>query len=371
MNRMTGMKTLAAVAALAVLGGCNRQKAEVRATPPKAVGVVKAQADTPMKATMRVQGSLRVKDRASVAARVPGTIDGLFGEEGTGVKAGDVLFTVDRENLENAVRVASNELAIARAKTSEVEASLRKATLDRDRLNRLVEKSAVTKDAAERAELQFQIATSGLAAIRATTVKAESALAIATKNLADSRIVAPFDGIIVRKDKNLGDYVSPGKAVFEMENSSVYEVSCSVNADRYAEVKVGETEVAPFGPASLKGKSYKVTYKSAAVNPVSRTFEVRAEVPVSADMVSGMVIDAEIVTRSYRATTLPASALAFLGGEWTVYAVTDSKVSRIAVKRGAEYDGRVEIGNPEAVAGKDIVGEGILLVNEGDTVRVK
>ena len=113
MNRMTGMKTLAAVAALAVLGGCNRQKAEVRATPPKAVGVVKAQADTPMKATMRVQGSLRVKDRASVAARVPGTIDGLFGEEGTGVKAGDVLFTVDRENLENAVRVASNELAIA------------------------------------------------------------------------------------------------------------------------------------------------------------------------------------------------------------------------------------------------------------------
>jgi multidrug efflux pump subunit AcrA (membrane-fusion protein) len=156
-----------------------------------------------------------------------------------------------------------------------------------------------------------------------------------------------------------------------MENSSVYEVSCSVNADRYAEVKVGETEVAPFGPASLKGKSYKVTYKSAAVNPVSRTFEVRAEVPVSADMVSGMVIDAEIVTRSYRATTLPASALAFLGGEWTVYAVTDSKVSRIAVKRGAEYDGRVEIGNPEAVAGKDIVGEGILLVNEGDTVRVK
>lgn len=368
---MTNTKTLAALAALAILGGCNREKPEERVTPPKAVTVVKPQADTPMKATMHVQGSLRVKDRASVAARVPGTIDALFGEEGTRVRAGTVLFTVDRENLENAVRVASNELAIARAKTAEVEASLRKATLDRDRLNRLVEKAAVTKDAAERADLQFQIANSGLAAIRATTVKAESALSIARKNLADSRIVAPFDGIIVKKDKNLGDYVTTGKAVFEMENSSVYEVSCSLNADRYAEVKVGETEIAPFGPASLKGKSFKVTYKSAAVNPVSRTFEVRAEVPVSADMVSGMVIDAEIVTSAYTATTLPASALAFLGGEWTVYSVADSKVSRISVRRGAEYEGRVEIVNAVAVAGRDIVAEGILLVNEGDTVRAR
>lgn len=56
---MTNTKTLAALAALAILGGCNREKPEERVTPPKAVTVVKPQADTPMKATMHVQGVRR------------------------------------------------------------------------------------------------------------------------------------------------------------------------------------------------------------------------------------------------------------------------------------------------------------------------
>ena len=360
----------ASAAALALLAGCGRREAAAVAAQPMAVAVTRIAPETPMKKILRVQGSLRVKDAAAVAARVPGTIDAILAEEGAFVTAGTVLFTVDQENLSNAVRAAADDLAIARAKVAEAEAALEKAVKDAARLDRLLARGAVTKDQAERAALQHKVAAASAEAARALVTKAEAGLAVAEKNLADSVVKAPFDGVLTKKLKNAGDYAGPGTPVFRMENTAVHEISCQLNSDRYADVAVGKTALIAKNPASLAGKAFSLTYKAAAVNGMSRTFEVRAEVPMGADMVSGMIIDAEIVTRTFTAATLPVSALAFRGEKWVVFAVENGKAISCDVKRGVENSGRVEIVNAEALTGTDIVARGILLLNEGDAVRV-
>lgn len=361
---------VASAAALALLAGCGRREAAAVAAQPMAVAVTRIAPETPMKKILRVQGSLRVKDAAAVAARVPGTIDAILAEEGAFVTAGTVLFTVDQENLSNAVRAAADDLAIARAKVAEAEAALEKAAKDAARLDRLLARGAVTQDQAERAALQRRVARASAEAAQALVTKAEAGLAVARKNLADAAVKAPFDGTLTRKFKNAGDYATPGRAVFEMENTSVHEVTCQLSADHYAEVAVGKTQLVAKGPASLAGKAFPITYKAASVSGRSRTFEVRAEVPMAADMVSGMIIDAEVVTRAYTAATLPVSALAFRGGTWVVFAVEDGRAVSHDVRRGTECNGRVEIADPGALAGKDVVANGILLLNEGDAVRV-
>ena len=142
-----------------------------------------------------VQASLRAKESALVSARVPGTIDALFAEEGAKVEKGAKLFQVDRVNLENAVRAAEDDLRLARAKAREAEVTREKTRLDDSRMKRLSEENAVTRDAAEKAAVANARADAACDAAAAQITKAETALAIAKKNLADSIRFACEEGV--------------------------------------------------------------------------------------------------------------------------------------------------------------------------------
>lgn len=278
-----------------------------------------------------VQGSVRAKNSAVISARLPGAIDAMFADEGDAVKAGQALFQVDQVNLANAV---------ALAKAADI-----KAQLDATRMARLVRDGAVTTDAFEKAEV---MATS-------TALK----LAVAEKNLADSEVRAPFGGIVTRKHKHAGDFVGPGASVFTLEDPSVYEICLSLNAAQYAKVKAGETKV----------NGLPVTYKSPSVNPATRTFEVRAVVPKSEALASGMIVDCEVVLAERTSQAVPSTAVSLRGGGNCVFKVADGKVVRVGVTAGATAGGLTEILAPRLAPDDAIITEGMLLVNEGEEVR--
>jgi len=358
MNRFAFVFCLLSV----VLLGCSKQEtADARLLVR--VGTVKR--DVAFTDALRVQGMVRAKDTTSVSARVPGTIDALLVEEGATVTKGTPLFQVDRVNLENAVRAAKDDLAMAKAKVEQAKVASEKASLDAERLKRLLAGAAVTKDMSEKAEVGAKSAAAALEAAEALRTKAETGLAVAEKNLADSRVTAPFDAVVTRKYKSAGDYVGPGARVFDLENPSVYEICVSLNAAQYARVVVARTEL------ELEEKVEIVSYKSPSVSPLTRTFEVRAAIEKTPDLAAGMLVDCRIVFARRKGQALPASAVARRGGSDCVFAVKDGKVTRINVEAGLETDGWREILKPALTDETKIILEGMLLVNEGDEVRVK
>ena len=349
--------------------GCSEQVAERQETRPL-VRVGAARQGVAFVDALRVQGSVRAKDAAGVSARIPGTIDAVFVEEGARVKKGDALFQVDRQNLENAVRAAKDDLAMAKARLAQAEATVGKAKLDSARMARLFEGAAVTKDALEKAEVAAKSATAAFDAAQATVTKAETGLAVAEKNLSDSCIRAPYDAIVTRKHRNVGDYVGPGVRVFDVENPSVYEISFSLNAAHFARVKPGKTTVRLDKP--LAGvRDIPLAYRAPTVSAVTRTFEVRALLPRTDDVAAGMLLDGEIVFASHAGQGVPSSAVANRGGSEAVFAVVDGKAVRIAVEAGLETDGWREIVRPALGPENKIILEGMLLVNEGDEVRTQ
>lgn len=281
--------------------------------------------------SLRVQGSVRAKNTALISARLPGAIDAMLVDEGDRVKAGQTLFQVDQVNLSNAV---------ALAKAADL-----KAQLDATRMARLIRDGAVTKDMFEKADVMA----------KSTALK----LAVAEKNLSDSAVKAPYDGIITRKHKHAGDYVGPGVPVFSMEDPSVYEICLSLNAAHYAKVKVGETKV----------NGLPVSYKSPSVNPATRTFEVRSVVPMTDALASGMIVDCEVVFAERTSQALPATAVAKRNGRNCVFKVVEGKVVRVDVEAGATEKGLTEILSPQFTPNDAIITEGMLLVNEGEEVR--
>ncbi len=354
---------LAALALAIAAAGCAKEKPA--AAPEETRALVKVGQVDParrFRESRRVKAAIRAKESALVSARVPGTIDALFVEDGASVKKGERLFQVDRVNLENAVRAAEDDLRLAKASLREAEAVREKAKLDMERLKRLFEGGAATKDSAEKAAVAFARSDAACDAAKATITKAETALAIAKKNLDDSTALAPFTGTIKRKLKDAGDYAGPGTPVFAMDNPAVCEICFDMNAMDYARVKAGETKVMAVG------RELTVSYKSPSVNPATRTFEARAVIELDEGLAPGMLVDAEVVLRDSSSPGLPARAVNLRGGKETVFAVEGGRVKAIEVEAGASFEGWREVkGVPE---GAKVIVEGMLLVNEGDEVRV-
>ena len=358
----------ACVLALAA-AGCSEQVVERAETRPL-VRVGAARQGVTFVDALRVQGTVRAKDAAVVSARIPGTLDAVFVDEGARVKKGDPLFQVDRQNLENAVRAAKDDLAMAKAKLAQADVTVGKAKMDAERMERLFAGAAVTKDTLEKAQVAAKSAAAAFEAAQATVTKAETGLAVSEKNLSDSCVRAPYDAVVTRKHRNVGDYVGPGVCVFQVENPSAYEVSFSLNAAHFARVKPGKTTVRLAQPLAGK-RDLVLTYRSPTVNAVTRTFEVRAQLPRTEDVAAGMLLDGEIVFASHTGQGVPAAAVADRGGSEAVFAVADGKAVRIAVETGLETDGWREIVRPALEPDKKIILEGMLLVNEGDEVRTK
>lgn len=330
--------------------------------------------------TAVVQGSVRTKFTAAVASRLAGTVDEVLADEGDTVAAGTPLFQVDRVNLENRVAIARDDQAVAaaaleeaKAAVAEAEAAHDKAKTDEARYSRLYNDSAsVTKDAWEKAQLQLRTAAAALARAQAAVATAEAkiqqaatALRIAEKNLADSRVPAPFDGIVTAKLHDRGDFVSAGTPVFTLDDPRVREACFTLTADRYADVAVGRTQV-----RTSFGQTLPVTYKSPTVSPASRTFEIRVTLAPDPAIAPGMLCGGEVVFASRTGAGVPASAMVLRDGRQTVYTVdSDGVVQAVPVAKGASADGLTEVLDPAPLQGAAIVAEGMLLLNPGDRVK--
>lgn len=350
--------------ALAFAAGCERKVGDAPEVRPL-VKVGSVMRNVAFADSLRVQGTVRTKNSATVSARMPGAIDEILVEEGAAVKKGDALFRVDRVNLANAVRTAEDDRRLAQAKLAQAVVQDEKARLDAARMKRLLDAKAVTKDLWERADVAAKTAAAALDAARATVTKADTALSVARKNLADSEVRAPFDGVITRKYKDAGDYVGPGAPVFAMDDPNVYELSLSLNAERYAKVVEGETEIVLPGTNG----AVKVCYKSPRVNPATRTFEIRAAIAKTAALAPGMIADCEVVFARRRAQAVPATAVALRGGTDALFKVVGGKVERVSVVAGLTNGDLREVRSPALADGDEIILEGMLLVNEGDEVR--
>ena len=306
-----------------------------------------------------VQGTVRAKTSILVSARVPGTLDALLAAEGAHVKSGAPLFRIDRSNLVNAVRSAENEIAVAKAAVAQSKASLEKAAADRLRMSKVVGTGGVSQRDFEQSVFAEKTAEAQLAAAEALLSKTETGLAVAKKNLSDSEALAPFDGTITRKLKDVGDYVAPGTPVFAMEDDAPCEVRFSLDASRYGAVLVGETKIG----------GDTIFWKSPTIDSATRTFEVRTRAPRSSGLKPGMLVDAEAVFASFDAPAVPSSAVNPMpDGTRAVFTVENGKIVRRNVTVAAESGGWTAIRAGELPKDAQVVADGMLLLHEDDEV---
>ncbi len=332
-----------------------------------------------------VQGNLEAKNLAEVSARIEGTIDSIFVDEGDDVVAGKTkLFQVDSLNLRRAVDVRRQDLAVVRCSLREaqagleqVDAQLEKADRDLRRYERLHESNTVSSDAFEQVQSQHkQIKAAhkhsvSLVDLQKERVRqAEIALSIAEKNLSDSLAYAPIDGTVSKKYHEAGEMPEKGKPVLRIEDTSVIEVSAFLPDQFYTDVRPGRT-VVNIRVGERDVGDYKVSYRSPTVNPRLRTFEVKCTmVDPPEGVVPGAMADVSIVLERTEGLGVPLQAVQHRGDDDVIFVVGSETARSVKVETGLQTDGYVLLKKCSLTEGTPVVTQGQNFLNDGSLVKV-
>lgn len=374
---------LAAAGMFFGVAGCGKKNTAGKQN--KVVRVSLAQlTEQDFKQRIPVQGTVEPVEFAALSSRTEGTLDILNVDEGDVVKKGQLLFQIDRRNLENEVTVAQRALDVCETevKTARISFDLAKirqtkARIDFERAQTLRKSNAVSQDSFETAELAFKEAqaecnraASLVDIAEALVEKQRNNLSIAQKNLADSEIKAPFDGVITDTFVEQGEFVKGGTEILRLENPAARDVVCFISALHYPNIVPGETRAlfrlddAPAGEAV-------VTYRAPNVDPLSRTFKIKIRVPQHTALVSGVMCSVDLLTRERHGFGLPADAFQQRdNGQVIVLAEKDGKAEQIVVKPGITDNNMTEILDAEPLKGRKFIVRGQTFVNAGDQLSV-
>lgn len=209
-------------------------------------------------------GTLEARVEATISPKISGRLMELYADQGDRVAAGDLLVRMDDEEWRQQVAIAeanvdASTAAIARLNTDKNRsvAVYEQAKKSHDRTQTLVAQNAVSRDEVDKAVETLAVAEAGVSRAEAAIaegqtekVAAEKTLQYHRARLRDTEIRAPFDGLIVRRQREPGDIVAPGGSVLTL-----------ISTDQlWIRAWVDETEMARLAPQ----QSARVVFRSQA-----------------------------------------------------------------------------------------------------------
>jgi len=329
-------------AATVLLAGCNRAEPQASAAPPPPeVGVVTASATTVPMAT-ELPGRIEATRTAEVRARVTGVVQKRLFREGSDVKAGQVLFSIDPAPYQAA-------LASARAQLARAQANLEQATELDERFRPLRDAKAVSEQEYINAHAARAQAEADVAAGRAAVQTAQLSLGYAT-------VTAPISGRIGRAMVSEGALVTQAEATQMAIIQQVDPVYANLTQPvselrRLREaVSQGQAKRADSVPVQIVGDDGRVLpqagrllFSDLSVDPSSGEVSLRAEVPnPGVQLLPGMYVRVRLAQAQFTgAVLLPQQAVTRNAqGDSVLVVGSDAKPVQRPVRIGGARDGQ-------------------------------
>ncbi len=163
-----------------------------------------------LESTLQISGNLVPQTRVAVTAKLPGTLSSIRVDIGDRVRAGQVVATLDRREIDAQVDAAEAAVNVATAGVEAAEAALANAVLERDRAQNLFDRGAVPKQRLDAADTARRSTAAQRDLAKATHAQAEAALRRAREVQRDATLTSPIDGVIVERHYDAGSLVGPG-----------------------------------------------------------------------------------------------------------------------------------------------------------------
>lgn len=318
-----------------------RRSAVTREIPVKVAAVKKG----PIAYVLNTSGDVQPMMQVDVISRIAGYVERVNFQIGDRVNAGQVVAIVEPEELRH--RVAEEEAAVkvALAGLREKEAQLLHAEKQAQRARLLREKEFISSQELDEAETRANTARAQRDLAQAQLAQRQAMLEQSRYQLALTRVVAPFSGVVTRRLVDPGAYVSTSTPILTIARPDTLKVVVSIPERDVGLVKVGmpaRLRLDAFSGRTFEGK---VARLNSALDPASRTLTAEIHVSNSSGLIKpGMFARVSMILGERAGALLvPAEAVIEEDGKNFVYSVTEGKARRHAVITGWTQDGYTEV----------------------------
>jgi len=360
--------------------GCQNSDSEEKITPPgikvvepptvKVVTVKRGDISVPLVAT----GTIFPEYESKIGPKISGTIEIVYVDEGDTVQKGQLLVQLDQKNLLIAVRQGQAAVRVAEAQLKEAEVKGENLKKEKERLAHLLTKNVISQQKYDDIDTAYSIAVTGMEVIRAQILSTRENLAMAEQKLSDTVIIAPFSGLIVKRFINQGEFVStmPPSPLFLMMNIDKVKTEIGLPEIHIARIHIGnpvDITVDTYPGSIFKGT---VSTKIPMVDPVSRAFTVKVEIPNKDHRLKpGMFARVTIYPTIHKsALIVPFKSVMKREGRAVVFVIEGTTVRLRIVTAGITNEREIEVidGVKE---GEEVVIEGHYGMADNTTVRVE
>ena len=158
---------------------------------------------------LNASGYVTPRRRATIAAKITGRVTGVFFDEGTRVTEGQLLATLDDSDARRALDSAKADRDSAQAAIADYEVQLKNAEIELRRTQQLVKDGVSTQQALDSAVTAADSLKAKIALAKQQVLAADARIREQQQNVDNCTIKAPFAGIVVSKDAQVGEMVSP------------------------------------------------------------------------------------------------------------------------------------------------------------------
>lgn len=332
-----------------------------KAQPPVGDGLLNVAAAEPQYISkvpkLALNGSLEGQISATVSAKISGRIEQVLVQDGQQVKAGDPLVRLESVELANATRMAQDVVTKAQANYDNAQA-------DYSRYLTLYEKSAVSRQQLDSIETKLKIAAADLSSALASLGNAEQQYGYGV-------LTAPVDGVVANKTATIGQVVSPGMALMNVENISQVYAVVHIEQKDLGLVNIGQKTTGTVDAYPDKKFEGIVDVINPEAGSSNRMFRTKVKIDNGNGLLKpGMYIKIELETgEAAQILTVPQSAIIQKQGLYYVFILENNKAVRRQVNVGDVMENTIEIksGLP---SGQRIAISNVNKLKDGDTVLV-
>jgi RND family efflux transporter MFP subunit len=382
-GKWIGIILILALIAVAGLWGASFLK---NRAPEVEVTAAISPSSAPASVLLNASGYVTPRRRASVAAKITGKIVAVYVDEGVHVTQGQILAQLDDSDYKISMTSTKATRDATAATIPDLEVALGNAERELKRTSELTEAHVSTPQALDSAQTLVNRLKAQIASARIQVQAADARIGIDQQNIDNCQVRSPYDGIVVSKDAQPGEMISPISAgggftrtgIATIVDMASNEIEVDVNENYIARVKPGQHVTATLDAYPDWQIPSHVRTVIPTADRVKGTVKVRITIEhldprILPDMGVKVAFLPDEVPEQKKSAALalvPSQAVRTTGEHRAVFLFHDGVVERRAISTGAARDANIEVLSGIAV-GDLIVVKGPQDLQDGQKVQRK
>ena len=338
-------------------------------------------------ALLNASGYVTPRRRATIAAKITGRVTGVFFDEGTHVTENQLLATLDDSDVRKALNAAKADYDSSKAAIADLEVQLKNARIQLRRAEQLQNAGVQTQEQLDNARTAADSLQAKIALAQAQVIGAETRIQEAQQAVDNCTIRAPYAGIVVSKDAQVGEMVSPVSAgggftrtgIATIVDMNSNEIEVDVNESYIARVQPGQAVTAVLDAYP----DWEIPSRVRTIIPSADRQKATVKVRISFLKLDPRILPDMGIKVSFlgaeqkkqpgseaAAIFIPQSAVHDENGKKIVYLVKDEKTERRAVTIGGNRGSDAEV-IAGITVGDTVVVKAPANLRDGQTVEVK